>query len=124
MRFNVATNAQKMKGFIRFGMIIKVARVKNRNGLIKSIQEEIESRFVIVVPELQQDDVINFQILGLTIFEIDHAIKKVESLSGVKGADVFIPYSGKAHQTWMLREIDYRLNIKEVPLPGPQVLKF
>jgi hypothetical protein len=67
---------------------------------------------------------LNFQLFARSIFEIDPALKKIESLNGVRGADVFIPYSGKVHQDWILREIDNIVNTKEVVSSTPHVLTF
>ncbi len=44
------------------------------------------------------------------------------SLNGVRGADIFLPYSGKVHQDWILREIGNRVNTKEVVSSAPHVL--
>src|SRR2546428_4428998 len=126
LNFIVTTNPLNMKGYIRFGMIIRLDR-RRRDDYQKSIkhtQEELETRFVIVVPINFQEDVTNFQLFARSIFEIDPALKKIESLNGVRGADVFIPYSGKVHQDWILREIDNRLNTKEVVSSAPHVLTF
>jgi DNA-binding Lrp family transcriptional regulator len=126
LNFIVTTNPLNMKGYIRFGMIIRLDRGRRRDDYqesIRRIQEELETRFVIVVPINLQEDVTNFQLFARSIFEIDPALKKIESLNGVKGADVFIPYSGKVHQDWILREIDNRVNTKVVS-SAPHVLTF
>jgi DNA-binding Lrp family transcriptional regulator len=55
LNFIVATNPLNLKGYIRFGMIIRLDRGR-RNDYQKSIrriQEELEGRFVIVVPFYQ-----------------------------------------------------------------------
>lgn len=126
LNFIVATDPLKMKGYIRFGMIIRLDRGR-RNDYQKSIrriQKELEERFVIVVPFISQEDVINFQLVARSIFEIDPALKKIEALYAVIRADVFIPYSGKNHQDWMLREIDNRVNIKKGQPTPPDILAF
>jgi DNA-binding Lrp family transcriptional regulator len=124
LNFIVATNPLNLKGYIRFGMIIRLDRGRRDDyqKSIRRIQEELEASFVIVVPFINQEDVINFQLVARSIFEIDPALKKIESLNGVIRADVFIPYSGKNHQDWMLREIDCRVNTKEVVSSAPHVL--
>jgi DNA-binding Lrp family transcriptional regulator len=126
LNFIVTTNPLNMKGYIRFGLIIRLDRRRRDDyqKSIKRIQEELETRFVIVVPINFQEDVTNFQLFARRIFEIDPALKKIESLNGVRGADVFIPYSGKVHQDWILREIDNRLNTTEVVSSAPHVLTF
>jgi len=126
LNFIVTTNPLNMKGYIRFGMIIRLDR-RRRDDYEKSIrriQGELEAGFVIVVPINLQEDVTNFQLFARSIFEIDPALKIIESLNGVIGADVSIPYSGKVHQDWILREIDNRVNTKGAVSSAPHVLTF
>jgi hypothetical protein len=92
--------------------------------LIMLIREVLESNFVIVVPGNHQQVVINFQLVARSIFEIDPALKRIESLKGVVGADMYIPYCARIHQERILREIDNKLNTKEAPPPAPEVLTF
>ena len=114
------------KGHLPLRITSRLDRGRRKDDYHKSIrriQEELEARFVIVVPINLQEDVTNFQLFARSIFEIDPALKKIESLNGVRGADVFIPYSGKVHQDWILREIDNRVNTKVVS-SAPHVLTF
>ena len=62
---------------------------------------------------IHQANVMSFQIVVNSIFEIDPALKRVESLDGVRSAEVFIPQRGKVHQDWILQEIDRRINVAE-----------
>ena len=73
---------------------------------IRLVQEVLESQFIIALPMIHQENVSSFQLVVNSIFEIDPALKKVESLDGVKSAEVFIPQRGRMHQYWILREID------------------
>jgi hypothetical protein len=59
---------------------------------------------------IHQENVTSFQLVVDSIFEIDPALKKVESLDGVHSVEVFIPQRGRIHQDWILREIDERVN--------------
>ena len=80
---------------------------------IRLVQEVLESQFIIALPMIHQENVTSFQLVVNSIFEIDPALKKVESLDGVKSAEVFIPQRGRMHQDWILREIDENINANE-----------
>jgi DNA-binding Lrp family transcriptional regulator len=107
--FIVATDPLRMKGYIRFGMLISIDKQTPRKT-IRQVQEELEEHFVIAVPMIQQEDIMNFQLVGSSIFEIDPARKKIESFDGIKRVEVFIPHRGGMQQDWIMREIDSRLN--------------
>src|SRR5215469_12993982 len=101
LKFIVVTNPFNMRGYIRFGMIIRLDRERGRRDdylqSIRRIQQELQSNFVIVIPINHQEDVINFHLVTRSIFEIDPTLKKIELLDSVKGVDVYIPYKGKFH---------------------------
>lgn len=106
--FNVGTDPVKMKGYIRFGMLVRL-NAKASQKTIRHIQEVLDDHFVIALPMIHQEDVMNFQLVVSSIFKIDPALEKVESLDGVKNAEVFIPQKARMHQDWIIREIDERV---------------
>ena len=95
--FNVATDPVNMKGYIRCGMLIRLDTNASQKT-IRLVQEVLESQFIIALPMIRQENVSSFQLVVNSIFEIDPALKKVESLDGVKSAEVFIPQRGRMHQ--------------------------
>jgi DNA-binding Lrp family transcriptional regulator len=107
--FIVATDPLRMKGYIRFGMLISIDK-QTPQKTIRQVQEALEEHFVIAVPMIQQEDIMNFQLVGSSIFEIDPARKKIESFDRIKRVEVFIPHRGGMQQDWIMREIDSRLN--------------
>ncbi|MGA7370613.1 MAG: AsnC family transcriptional regulator [Nitrososphaeraceae archaeon] len=115
MMFNVATDPLKMNGYIRFGMVIWLERKDQKT--IRRIQEILDRCFAIVLPMINQEEVINYQIVVNSIFDIDSALSEIRSLDAVKAAEVFIPYKAKIHQDWILWEIDKRINPQEAFLP-------
>jgi len=112
LKFFVSTDPEKMQGYVRFGMIIKLER-KTHHKSIRQIQEVLDKNFDIAFPIITQEDMISCQLVARSLFEIDPALKKIESLEGVKGAEVFIPSRIKFHQDWIQREIDHRASSME-----------
>ncbi len=110
--FNVGTDPIKMKGYIRFSMIV-ILNTKSAKITPRKIQEVLDDHFVIACPMMHQEDLMNFQLVVSSIFEIDTGLEKIESIEGVKSVEVFIPQKGKIHQDWILREIDNRINAIE-----------
>lgn len=53
-----------------------------------------------------------YQLVARCIFEIEPALKKVEVLDGVHGAEVFTSFRAPVYQDWILREIDSRIKHK------------
>lgn len=76
--FNVGTDPIKMKGFIRFGMFVRL-NSKASQKTTRLIQEVLDNHFVIALPMIHQEDLMNFQLVVSSIFEIDPALEKIES---------------------------------------------
>jgi DNA-binding Lrp family transcriptional regulator len=107
--FNVRTDPIKMKGFMRFGMFIRL-NSKGSQRTIRLIQEVLDNHFVIALPTIHQEELMNFQLVASSIFEIDPALEKIETLDGINNVEVFIPQRAGMHQDWIKREIDERVN--------------
>lgn len=110
--FNVATDPFAMKGYIRCGMLVRLENEASQKTL-RLVQEVLEKQFIIALPMIHQANIMSFQLVANTIFELDPALKKVESLDGVKSAEVFIPQRARLHQDWILKEIDERVKLVE-----------
>lgn len=107
--FNVGTDPVKMKGYIMFGMLVRL-NTKASQKTLRLIQEVLDDHFVIALPMIHQEDVMNFQLVVNSIFEIDPALEKIESLDGIKSAEAFIPLRARLRQDWIIREIADRVN--------------
>lgn len=94
--FNVGTDPVKLKGYIRFTMIVRL-NTKLAKIIPRKIQEVLDDHFVIACPMMHQEDLMNFQLVVNSIFEIDTGLEKIESLDGVKSVEVFIPQKGRIH---------------------------
>ena len=70
----------------------------------------MDNYFVIALPMIHHEDVLNYQIIANNIFEIDPALRKIELLDEVKGTEVFIPYRARTNQDWIMKEIDRIVN--------------
>jgi hypothetical protein len=65
---------------------------------------------------IHHDNVMSFQLVVNSIFDLDPAIRRIESLDGVMSAEVFVPQRARMHQDWIIREIDERVKTVEEPL--------
>jgi DNA-binding Lrp family transcriptional regulator len=83
MIFNVGTDPVKMKGYIRFIMFVRLNTIASQKT-IGQLQEILDDHFVIALPSIHQEDVMNFQLVVNSIFEIDTALEKIEFLEGVE----------------------------------------
>lgn len=108
MDFRIYTDPTKMQGYVRFGMVIRLEG-KNSQKASRQIHEELEKNFVMAFPMVIQQDVVTWQLIARSMFDIDPALKRIESLDGVKGVEVFIPFRAETYQDWMLKEIDDRI---------------
>ncbi|AIF83355.1 transcriptional regulator [Candidatus Nitrososphaera evergladensis SR1] len=106
--FRIYTDPTKMQGYVRFGMVIRLEG-KNSQKTSRQIHEELEKNFVMAFPMVIQQDVVTWQLIARSMFDIDPALKRIELLDGVKGVEVFIPFRADTYQDWMLKEIDSRI---------------
>lgn len=106
--FNVATDPLKMKGYIRCGMLVRLENhVSHKTPRL--VQNMLEDQCLIALPMIHHDNVMSFQLVVNSIFDLDPAIRKIESLDSVMSAEVFVPQRARMHQDWILREIDERV---------------
>ncbi len=110
-----------MQGYVGFGMIIRLegGNSGSHKKTAERVYEELERNFVMALPMIIREGVMVWQLIVKSLFELDPAMKKIESLNGVKGADVFTPHPSRAdlYQDWAQREINSRLHhIKGGPL--------
>lgn len=103
--------AANMQYYVRFGMIIRLEGENNGSyqKTARHIHEELEKNFIMAFPMIIQEGVMVWQLVVRSLFEIDPAMKKIESLSGVKGTEVFIPFKADLYRDWLQREIDDRV---------------
>ena len=110
--FNVATDPLNMKGYIRCGMLVRLEKGATQQTL-RLVQDVLENQVIIALPMIHQDNVMSFQLVVSSIFDLDPTLKKIESLDGVRSAEVFIPQRGRMHQDWIIREIDQIVKVSE-----------
>jgi Lrp/AsnC family leucine-responsive transcriptional regulator len=110
--FNVATDPLNLKGYIRCGMLVRLEKGATHQTL-RLVQDVLENQVIIALPMIHQDNVMSFQLVVSSIFDLDPTLKKIESLDGVRSAEVFIPQRGRMHQDWIIREIDQIVKVSE-----------
>jgi DNA-binding Lrp family transcriptional regulator len=113
--FNVATDPLKMKGYIRCGMLVRLENHLSYKTP-RLVQNMLEDQCLIALPMIHHDNVMSFQLVVNSIFDLDPAIRKIESLDGVMSAEVLVPQRARMHQDWIIREIDERVKTVEEPL--------
>ncbi|HEY7110781.1 MAG TPA: winged helix-turn-helix transcriptional regulator [Nitrososphaeraceae archaeon] len=113
--FNVATDPLKMKGYIRCGMLVRLENHLSYKTP-RLVQNMLEDQCLIALPMIHHDNVMSFQLVVNSIFDLDPAIRRIESLDGVMSAEVFVPQRARMHQDWIIREIDERVKTVEEPL--------
>jgi hypothetical protein len=94
-----------MKGYTRFGMVIWLENDIDKKD-IREIHKILENSFVIALLMISQEEVLNYQIVARSIFEIDPILSKLESLAGVRSAEAIIPFKARIHQDWIFQEIE------------------
>jgi DNA-binding Lrp family transcriptional regulator len=108
--FNVATDPLKMKSHIRYSMFIRL-RKKDRKVIIQ-VQEIMEKYSMIALHMINYNDLVIYQLIVSSVFDIDFALKRIESIVGVDRVEAFVPFRAKMHQYWIINEIDKKINVK------------
>jgi DNA-binding Lrp family transcriptional regulator len=117
LRFTVDVDPTRMKGFIKFRVMIRWDG-KEGAGAIKEIRDEMERNFVVSSPFFYEKSVIKCALLARNIFEIDPFLKRIEAREHVLGTEVFLPSRiEKTNQNWILREIEKRVGGLQVKPP-------
>jgi hypothetical protein len=106
LTFIVATDPLKMKGYIRFGILIQMNKNFNHK-ILRIIQETLERNFVVALPMLFYKDLIDYQTI--TLFEIGQTIEEIHSFDEVKTVESFIPRKAMIKRDWILSEIDKKI---------------
>jgi len=109
LRFSVDLDRSRMKGYVRFLMIMRLDG-KESPRTVSDIHEEIRKSFLACSPFFHEKGFIKCVPLARSIYDIDPYLKKVEALDGVIGAEVYLPSRIVTDKTWMLREIEKRID--------------
>ncbi len=110
LTFIVVTDPLKMKGYIRFGIFIRLS-VNFNHSTLRHIQDTLERNFDIAMPMIYYKDLIDYQIITRNIFEIDQTIEENQSFNEVKSAEAFIPHKAVIKRDWITSEIDNKIKI-------------
>ena len=108
LNFGLVYNPSAMKGYNYFTILAQGDK-SSFQGIIKRIYADL-SRYLLRHPTLIHKDVIIVNLYSENIFDIERIFRKVESLPGVKKAEVFQPLDIKWPQDWLMTELDEQLN--------------
>jgi DNA-binding Lrp family transcriptional regulator len=108
LEFSLQCDPAAMVGYIQFAILISVEKWHYRDvydHIYREFQESILYRPTITDP----DDRLVFILFAENVFRIDFILAKVDSIEGVKNADVYILTKLQYHNNWIIREINERL---------------
>ncbi len=108
LTFGLVYNPSAMKGFNYFSILAETDNSSLFQEIIKKIYSDL-SRYLLRHPTLIHKNVIILNLYSENVFDIETIFRKVESLPGVKKAEVFQPLDIKWPQDWLIREIDEQL---------------
>ena len=108
LEFSIQCDPAAMVRYIQFAILISVEKWHYRDvydHIYREFQESILYRPTITDP----DDRLVFILFAENVFRIDFILAKVDSIEGVKNADVYILTKLQYHNDWIMREINERL---------------
>ena len=108
LEFSIQCDPASMIGYVQFAILISVEKSRYRSvyeRMYMEFQENILYRPSIIDP----DDRLVFILFAENVFRIDFILAKVDSIEGVKNADVYILTKLQYHNDWIIREINERL---------------
>lgn len=107
LEFTLLPNPAAIRGYIYFGMIISLEKLRYEN-VIRYIYSELEQHFLPPPPVISQEIII-LSLCSDNFFDIEKILRNVKSLEGVKQVEVFQPIRMRYSQTSLIKEIDKRL---------------
>ncbi|HJU34161.1 MAG TPA: AsnC family transcriptional regulator [Nitrososphaera sp.] len=107
LNFGLVYNPSAMKGYNYFSIVAQADKSLFQ-GILKRMHSDL-SRYLLRHPTLIHEEVIILNLYSENVFDIERIFRKVESLPGLKKAEVFQPLDIEWPQDWLITEIDERL---------------
>jgi hypothetical protein len=107
LEFSIQCDPASMIGYVQFAIVMSVEKAHYRNVrelIYRNFQESILYHPSIIDP----NDSLIFVLYGENVF-IDSVLATVDSIEGVRSADVYILTKLQYYDDWIIREIDERL---------------
>ncbi|MDQ6866566.1 MAG: Lrp/AsnC family transcriptional regulator [Thermoproteota archaeon] len=108
LEFSIQCDPASMIGYIQFAILINFEKTHYRDvceRMYTEFQENILYRPSIIDP----NDRLIFVLFAENVFKVDSVLAKVDSLAGVKSADVYILTKWQYYDDWIIRKIDEKL---------------
>ena len=108
VEFTIHCNPTAMRGYI-----VSVVWANTEKGSYRDVLEksylDLKDSFFLYSPALGQQDMIYWVFCTTDVFVLDSVLKRIESYTGVRKVDVFIPTHIEYHKEVIIREIERKL---------------
>jgi DNA-binding Lrp family transcriptional regulator len=109
LEFTILPNPQSMKGQILFFLFIKVERAMY-NTILETIFSQLHNQIILSLMTYDQEkETIGLNLATEDVFKIESMRSEIQSLKGVKEANVFIPIKVQYHEEVIAKAIDRQL---------------
>ena len=108
VEFTIHCNPTAMRGYI-----VSVVWANTEKGSYRDVLEksylDLKDSFFLYSPALGQQDMVFWVFCTTDVFVLDSVLKRIESYTGVRKVDVFIPTHIEYHKEVTIREIERKL---------------
>jgi len=115
--FSIQCNPSVMIGYIQFAIPIITTKF-HRRRVLKRMNAEFQANILYNPSVIDSEDRLTFVLYSENVFTIDSVLTKVDSIEGVKSADVYILTKLQYHDDWIMKEINNRISRRRPLLYG------
>jgi DNA-binding Lrp family transcriptional regulator len=108
LEFSLQCDPASMIGYIQFAIRISVEKYHYRD-VYERMYLEFKERILYRPSIVDPSDLLTFILVAENVFMIDFILAKVDSLKGVKNANLYILTKLQFYNDWIIREIDEKL---------------
>ncbi|HEY7535942.1 MAG TPA: winged helix-turn-helix transcriptional regulator [Thermodesulfobacteriota bacterium] len=107
IKFSILINPAALRGYILFAISMKI-EVSMYQKILRRIYQDFPENFLLHPPAAPQDT-ISVVFLSKDVFTSDKILETIESYSGVRESQVFLPTKIKLYQEWLMSGIEKKL---------------
>jgi DNA-binding Lrp family transcriptional regulator len=111
--FSIQCSPAAMIGYIQFVIPITVAKSHYHN-VRERMYSEFQANILYSPSVIEPEDRLAFVLFGENVFLVDYVLARVNSFSGVNGADAYILTKWQYYDDWILKEINERLLLRPI----------
>jgi len=105
LEFSIQCDPASMIGYIQFAIVMNIEK-SHYNDVCEYMFNEFQENILYRPNIIDRNDLLIFILFVENVFMIDSLLSKIDSLEGVKKADVFIITELQFYEEWILREIN------------------